>query len=131
MIPWRLIDKTSDCWVWTGSISIRGYGKCHSRTRNTTYAHRLVYMELVGPIPEGLELDHLCRNTRCVNPDHLEPVTRLENMRRRYAIQTHCINGHEYTPENTYTDRRGRHDCRACIRERVRKYKARLKEMAP
>lgn len=107
------------CWIWLGRVHKR-YGAA----RHTT-AHRYVYEQLVGPIPEGLELDHLCKTPLCVNPAHLEPVTRMENIRRRYADYTHCANGHEFTDENTYIRPSGHRDCRACIRVRVRAYKAR------
>jgi hypothetical protein len=90
-------------------------------------AHRVAYELVIGQIPAGLELDHLCRNVVCVNPAHLEPVTRAENMRRRSAAQTHCKHGHEFTPENTYYYwHGGRHRaCRACGRATVARYKQR------
>jgi hypothetical protein len=84
------ICDTGFCWEWTGSLMTDGYGqKCHGG--RYVAAHRLVYEALVGPVPEGLELDHLCGNPSCVNPDHLEPVTHQENMRRgrnRYESMT-------------------------------------------
>ena len=80
---WKKVDASGDCWLWTGYITPLGYGTLTVRRLGRGFkAHRLVYELLVGPIPVGLELDHLCRNTRCVNPDHLEPVTHAENMRR-------------------------------------------------
>jgi hypothetical protein len=84
------IDKLSDpngCWLWTGAINQKGYGITKDNHRKTIVAHRLVYITLVGPIPIGLQLDHVkerCKNKHCVNPEHLEPVTGAENMRRRY-----------------------------------------------
>lgn len=125
---------TDECIEWWGRISPAGYGR-----RGPHLAHRWSYETHVGPIPAGLELDHLCRNTTCINPDHLEPVTRAENNRRKemhlgigeYA--THCVNGHEYTPENTYlrpAGSSGARDCRTCIAERVRRYKERKKNAA-
>lgn len=115
------------CWLWTAS-HIRGYGKW-SKDGRSYLAHRSAYEQLRGEIPEGLQLDHLCRTTLCVNPWHLEPVTPAINTRRASpAQQTHCTNGHKYTPENTYmrpTAGSGRRDCRACIRERVRTYRQR------
>ena len=80
------IDPDTECWVWQGSLTSNGYGAIGVTTsfRCTTRAvtHRLVYERVIGPVAEGLELDHLCRNRRCCNPEHLEPVTHLENMRR-------------------------------------------------
>lgn len=122
-VPWHHIQFTETCWLWTGPMypADRGeYGKAGGTT-----AHRHIYKLLVGPVATGLELDHLCRKTRCVNPDHLEPVTRAENMRRRYLTYTECTNGHEYTPANTYIRPDGHRDCRTCIRTRVAAYKKR------
>jgi hypothetical protein len=107
------------CWVWTGYLD-RGYGRYRSN-----WAHRHAWKTLVGAIPEGLQLDHLCRNPPCVNPKHLEPVTSAENMRRRKEAHTTCFRGHEYTPENTYLRARGFRQCRTCNREAVDRYAAR------
>lgn len=95
-----------DCWVWVASGSPNGYGQI-SWQGKTTLSHRLAYRLLIGPIPQGLTLDHLCRNRRCVNPGHLEPVTGLENVRRGHAgkrerERTHCAKGHPYNLTNTY-----------------------------
>lgn len=125
---WTKVEKTAGCWLWRG-YTWKGYGRS-----NGVGAHRVAYEELVGPIPSGLELDHLCREPLCVRPDHLEPVTRAENMRRRSAAMTHCANGHEFTPENTYDLTRmnkpggGRRSCRACNRAAVARYVARKVE---
>ena len=89
-------------------------------------AHRLYYERHVGPIPDGLEMDHLCRNRACVNPDHLEPVTRAENNRRKAVAQTHCKNGHPLSGDNLLATKRQR-ACRACQRERSRRHYARHK----
>lgn len=104
---WDKINKTSGCWVWTGAgLTSRGYG-LFWKDGKVQSAHRVVYELLVGEIPEGLTLDHLCRNRACVNPQHLEPVTqkvntlRGESLSAKYAQRTHCKNGHEYTTENT------------------------------
>lgn len=77
---WEKVDKTGDCWLWTGAL-VNGYGVIHSGTKHT-FAHRVAYEMLSHPIPAGLVIDHLCRTPRCVNPAHLEPVTHTENVRR-------------------------------------------------
>lgn len=81
---WRLVDKTDSCWLWLGAQNGKGYGRFTLSGRNgwKRSAHRYAYELLVGPIAAGLDLDHLCRNRLCVNPEHLEPVTRRENLRR-------------------------------------------------
>jgi hypothetical protein len=118
------------CWIWQGPRTPYGYGIFHTGsrvdgTKRQGGAHRAAYEMFVGPIPEGLELDHLCRVRACVNPDHLEPVTHLENMRRAPASQkTHCLRGHEYTPENTRLHR-GKRACRTCIVESEKRRQAR------
>lgn len=103
--------------MFLGSVDHIGYGKI-GYGRNTQLAHRVAYELLVGPIPEGLELDHKCRVRCCWNPAHLEPVTHLENMSRgKHAKATHCKHGHKYNDENTYRFRGSRH-CRQCHRNR-------------
>jgi hypothetical protein len=109
------ISDATGCWLWGGHIDKRGYGRLRGKG-----AHRLTYQEFVGPIPDGLDLDHLCRVTACVNPQHLEPVTPIENIRRRSAAYKACKHGHEFTPENTYRHS-GRRHCRTCQRERQRR----------
>ena len=119
---WAKVDKAgdADCWNWTGCRS-EGYGRFHFEGRLMP-AHRWSYEDAVGPIPEGLVIDHLCRNHSCVNPAHMEPVTNAENTRRgiaadviyaRQASQTHCKNGHELSDENVYRNGRQR-QCRTC-----------------
>lgn len=103
--------EASGCWNYTGTFNKgNGYGRILQTT-----SHRYYYEALVGEIPAGLQIDHLCRNIRCVNPDHLEPVTNAENARRRSAVLTHCKYGHEFTPETTYvrSNRAGR-ECVTC-----------------
>lgn len=116
------------CIEYTGSRSRGGYGTVSVGGGTNRPAHRASYELVRGPIPDGLQLDHLCRNRICVNPAHLEPVTQRENLMRGegpsavHARQTHCVNGHEFTPENTYYDaKRNRRTCRACSRERQRR----------
>lgn len=113
--PYRQVD--GPCWIWTGSYSSPGYGQAWDGSR-TRPAHSLIYELLVGPIPDGMELDHLCRVRACVNPDHIEPVTHAENMRRSTEARTHCIHGHEFTPENTaHKKATGARECLICRRQ--------------
>ena len=129
----RHIDKVGDCWLWNGCKTLGGYGIIRTDDRKFL-VHRVYYEAVVGPIPQGLEIDHVCRNRACVRPLHLEPVTRLENIRRMIAAvgsyqsrKTHCPKGHEYTEENTYR-RPGLNyrTCRACMRVFSRKAYERL-----
>ena len=117
----KLVSKCHDtgCWNFTGAIDPQGYGKTafwDGTQWKNMFSHRLAYQLFRGPIPVGLTLDHLCRNTRCCNPDHLEPVTNAENIRRAAALITHCPRSHEYTPENTGRTRLGARYCRECNR---------------
>lgn len=122
----RLADFTFEpdgCWHWRGPIRPDGYGVV---TIGGVYvrAHRAMVTFLRGPIPRGLTLDHLCRVRHCVNPSHLEAVTSAENVRRGLGGKTHCIHGHTYTPENTYTHEGHRH-CKECRRISLRRFRAR------
>lgn len=110
------VEQADECWEWRGARSDNGYGTFWNGQR-TVLVHRWSYEHHVGPIPEGLTIDHLCRNRLCVNPAHLEPVTFTENIRRRQRLITHCKSGHEFTPENTYVlhPKNGR-QCRTCRR---------------
>ena len=123
----RVIEVGS-CWVFTGALSAAGYGVVGAggRGAGNAFTHRVTYTYFVADVPDGLDLDHLCRNRACCNPWHLEPVTRLENVRRGLRgpgygprERTHCKRGHEFTPENTYQGKRQR-KCRTCIRERAK-----------
>ena len=113
------------CWEWTGPLHHNGYGAC-SRFNGTNRAHRVTYELLVGPIPSGLVIDHLCRVRACVNPQHMEPVTDMENRRRGAAAITHCPHGHEYSPDNTYIKPgTGTRICRRCASAGRRAWKRR------
>jgi hypothetical protein len=120
---WSKVDRNADneCWPWKASLRMNGYGQFMLAGHNVA-AHRLAYEMVVGPIPEGLDLDHLCRNRTCCNPAHLEPVTRRENARRgiKGVLTTHCPQGHPYDEANTRITRNGWRSCRACGRERAR-----------
>jgi hypothetical protein len=131
---WAKVNKTDTCWLWTAS-TIRGYGQIGAGGQfgKTLYAHRVAYEMLVGPIPEGLYLDHLCRVTRCVNPKHLEPVTNRENILRgessmaKKARQTECLRGHPLSGANLYTYSNGHRRCRICQSESAKRYYRRRK----
>lgn len=124
-------EPNSGCWLWLGYISPFGYGSMKI-DKKTNLAHRISYILFKGDIPEGLDLDHLCRNRACVNPDHLEPVTRSVNLRRgiglpsKRALQTSCIHGHKFTEENTLkrVGRGENRECRECARERKALYRS-------
>lgn len=135
------------CWLWTGRVGAQGYGRIKDNRKASLIkeplAHRFVYEQVTAQIPDGLTLDHLCHNDdkdcsggikclhrRCVNPDHLEPVTTQVNTSRGKtpsainAAKTHCNYGHEFTPGNTGSQKSGR-TCRACSARRQREFRAR------
>ena len=123
---WSKVTKRGkdECWLWTGSTNLKGYGVFRYKQRNYM-AHRLTYELLVGSIPEALTLDHLCRNHPCTNPDHLEPISNKDNILRgmgRAALnarKTHCLKGHPFDLLNTYIRAKGR-GCRICRVERAK-----------
>ncbi len=127
------------CWIWPYSVVQGGYGYAWDRARNRqTLAHRLAYEVLVGPIPDDMQIDHLCRNRLCINPAHLEPVSRQENIARGIATsarpqrENRCQYGHEFTPENTQivtrSDGRVERWCLTCRRDRQRARADRLRQ---
>lgn len=123
-------DRSGDCWIWTGATNGVGYGRMSMPPKSYAYAHRVWFEQLRGPIPAGLQLDHLCRNRLCCNPDHLEPVTNAENTRRGKisALRpkpTHCKHQHEYARDG-YIDIRGKQRCRKCQAARQRAYRERI-----
>lgn len=129
---WSKVD-VGLCWEWTASLLTGGYGQYRSRC-----AHRVAWELLVGPIPPGMELDHLCRNRRCVNPDHLEPVTHLVNVQRgarngHERAKTHCPAGHPYAEnEIRWASAPNARRCQICrrrtAREAQRRYQAKKKD---
>ena len=128
---WDHVEKTTECWLWTGKTA-DGYGQfgLGRRIQGLIYAHRFAYEQRHGPIPEGLELDHLCRVRHCVNPAHLEAVTHRENILRGEGHNAvihragQCGSGHSYTPENGYRSQNGKWQCRTCNTIRARRYRA-------
>lgn len=138
---WAKVDKNGPtpeacpgpCWLWTGVVNWQGYGRISEGRAGQRYlqAHRVTYEDAKGPIPTGLEPDHLCRVRNCVNPAHLELVTHRENLLRgetfvaRHAAKTRCLRGHPFTAENTYVDSAGGRNCRTCGRLRKARQRAR------
>lgn len=122
-------EPETDCWIYLGTPS-RVYGTIKGTgSRRNLSVHRLSYELFVGPIPQGLQIDHyVCENTRCFNPKHLRPSTGRENVLRsdtlasKFASKTHCPQGHEYNDNNTYFYPKGGRGCRICRRESNRRY---------
>ena len=124
----RITAEADGCWLWPGALTHDGYGRIQDQGK-ARLAHRVVYEHLIGPVPSELQLDHLCRVRRCVNPSHLEPVTLRENLMRGNtparlnADKTQCPKGHEYAGDNLVNRADGARGCRACTLERDRIWK--------
>ena len=120
------IRSTDECWYWRGSICPKGYGRYWEGNKNNK-PHRYSYEKIVGLIPDGLVIDHLCRNRDCVNPFHLEPVTNRENCIRgntgkHMRDKTHCKQGHILGGENLYMSPNGARNCRVCRSSATKRY---------
>lgn len=129
---WEKVRDVDECWIWIGSKSSLGYGH-FTIGKKLFLAHRWLYEVLIGPIPEGLTLDHLCRQPSCVRPGHLEPVTSKENTLRGIspaamnALKTHCKQGHPFEGDNVFLNNRGERQCRTCVRARELAYRKRYR----
>lgn len=115
---WSKVDRSGECWIWTGGTNVGGYGRFRSERhdRRMVVAHRVAYEMVVGPVPDGLVLDHLCRVRACVNPAHLEPVTFTENVQRGLRAQERPICGaglHAMSGENLLISK-GKRYCKTC-----------------
>jgi hypothetical protein len=129
------VNLKTGCWEWTSTCAGAGYGILFSHhvkgKVRFVYAHRFSYQQFVGPIPEGQEIDHICKNKKCVFYKHLRTVTHRENMLSgdtvagHFAKRTHCIRGHEFTKENTHIHSKGYRVCKACWSFYHKKYKDR------
>lgn len=137
-IATRLKEDEKGCWLWQGRLLPHGYGAFQYQGLSTT-AHRIVYIQLVGEIPKGLEMDHLCRVRNCCNPSHLEPVTHHTNVIRgvaaevtkaRHKERTHCKRGHPLSGDNVYLydGKYPTRICRTCGRERSKLFQRQVRQ---
>lgn len=115
-VEWGERFRETRCLLWTGT-TVKGYGRFRDGSQQLVLAHRWLYERWVGLIPDGLQMDHLCRVRACVNPDHLEVVTGSVNVQRARTLITHCPRGHEYNESNTRI-RQGRRFCQQCSLDR-------------
>ena len=129
----RRIITSTGCWQYDGGLLPNGYAYVYVHGERSQYLHRLSYAEFRGPIPEGLVIDHLCRNRACFNPEHLEAVPQRVNVHRgrshvvEQAARTHCPQGHPYSPANTSVSPKGKRECRECHRTRQRERSRRMR----
>lgn len=136
----RVQKLDNGCWMWKGTVHRHGYGRFYIGQGAVVRAHRWAYETWVGPIPEGMQIDHLCHDPhecpggfscphrRCVNPEHMGLVTMEENLRRRSSnFRTHCPKGHEYSGDNLYVTKAGSKQCVECNRVRARERQRRLR----
>jgi len=121
----KITIQENDCWLWVGAVGTHGYGVAYYNNK-VDVAHRIIYKIIIGFIPIFYELHHKCCNKQCVNPNHLEITKRKThegNFASINAQKTHCINGHEFTSENTAIYRNGKkRQCRTCVRERAKEF---------
>ena len=117
------VDGVTGCWLWTGAL-VNGYAQFRVGQDRVVPGHRWLYEQMIGPIPEGLVLDHFaCDTPACVNPAHVRPVTHIENVLRGSGptalnlAKTHCVNGHPFDDANTMIRKTGSRRCRTCVRE--------------
>lgn len=131
---WSHVDAEGDCWLWTDYVDPHGYGRFNEARVRYWRVHRYAWHHLVGPIGDGLVLDHMCKVKICLNPDHLRPVTQTENtmagesFSAKNARKTHCKNGHELTPDNIYKNGKNGRRCKICQKADAKRYRQRQRE---